>query len=150
MTAKLPVRGMTSQLQSVGGGKQALATPLTETPGPASALPSLLAPETGLKVCYACCVNNMHLTTVTQLIVHSVCFTHANTITVPNQHKGLQVSGRRCVPECPLRGNFCNLCVRPILMRWCTCRVPSGGGSPGPGDAWEGVPSHGNYLHSYV
>lgn len=40
MTAKLLVIEMTSQLQSVGGGRQALAIPLTETQGLTSVLPS--------------------------------------------------------------------------------------------------------------
>ena len=57
MTAKLPVRGMTFQLQSVGGGRQALAIPLTETQGQTSVLPSQLVSGTDLKVVLPCCLS---------------------------------------------------------------------------------------------
>lgn len=95
MTAKPRARGMTFQLQSVAGERQALATLLTETQGQALALPSLLAPETDLKVCYACCVSIMHLTTVTQLIIYTVCPMHADTVTVPNRWRS--VEGSACL-----------------------------------------------------
>ena len=56
MTAKLLVRGMTFQSQSVEGVKQALAIPLTETQALAWALPFLLVPGKGLKVERPCCI----------------------------------------------------------------------------------------------
>ena len=56
MTAKLLVRGMTFQSQNVGGVKQALAIPLTETQALAWALPFLLVPGKGSKVERPCCI----------------------------------------------------------------------------------------------
>lgn len=69
---------------------------------------------------------------------------HTNTVAVPNQHNGWKVSGRQCLPEFLLRATFAICVFKSALMPWCTCRVSSRGGSPGPGDAWEGVPPHGN------
>ena len=143
MTGKLLVIEMTSQLQSVGGGRQALAIPLTETQGLTSVLPSRLVPETDLKVLLPCkkphvCSDCMHKVSLYMHIWVQCESTQRLEQVAVNAHLATaEVVTKGCIVK-PL------LCLR--LVHKCTCRIPSRSYTPGPGHAWQRLPSHGKYY----